>query len=92
MYKALPLVVLPQAVHGLGEVTVDASIVDQHVVHLEIRRLRLLLGLEGDEGEVERVARLAGPQTSLFVQLNFILFVAVVAIVPEGTEGIPFNI
>ena len=52
------LVVSPETVHRLRKIDVDAPVVDEHVVHLEIRRLRLLLRLERHERETQRIARL----------------------------------
>lgn len=59
LVAALPLV--PDAVHGLGEVDMDPPVVDQDVLHLLIRLLALLVGLELDEGVLQRVVRLVVP-------------------------------
>ena len=44
--------------HRLAEVDVDAAVVDEHVVHLEVGVLTVLLALELDERVAQRVTRL----------------------------------
>ena len=56
--RAELLEVAPQPVHALREVHAHAAVVDEHVVHLQVRRLRRLARLERDEREAQRVARL----------------------------------
>ena len=51
----------PEVVHGLGEVHVDAAVVDEHVVHLEEGVLGRLVAVEADESIVQRVAGLPVP-------------------------------
>lgn len=52
------LVAVPQLPHGLAEVHVHPAVVDEHIVHLEVRRLARLLVLKLDEAVAEAVARL----------------------------------
>tara|TARA_B000000437_G_C11623445_1_gene296368 strand:+ start:385 stop:828 length:444 start_codon:yes stop_codon:yes gene_type:complete len=55
---AEPLEILPQMMHGLREIDVNAPVIDQNVVHLEVRRLRLGFSLKVDEGVAETRASL----------------------------------
>ena len=48
----------PELGDALREVDVDAAVVDEDVVHLEVGVLARLLVLELDEGVLQRVARL----------------------------------
>jgi len=54
----MALELAPQVVHALAEVHVNPPVVNQHVVHLQIRRLCRLVGVKGHKRVAERVARL----------------------------------
>lgn len=59
--SAARLVVYPRVVqlgHGLREIDVYPSIVDQHVVHLEIRTFRVFFVFKLDKCVLQRIARL----------------------------------
>ena len=48
----------PEVVHGLGEVNMDAAVVDEYIVHLEEGVLRGFVSIKANEGVAERIARL----------------------------------
>lgn len=72
LLKGAAVLVARELGHGLREVDVDAAVVDQHVVHLQVRRLALLRVAELDERVLQAViwkALVEGQQITLIAKM-----------------------